>query len=833
MKDYETIDLSGCCNVGNTFFDNPETPRLGAQTFHGLPFLIGQDPPDARRCLIGCCGGDGTASPVTIPIGKAARYVIFAHTLLETKMEEGEPIGREVAAYVVKLVDGEAHRLTIRERFEVAPVPTLWGQQAFLALPDLMDELMPRYEGQWDAAGRRQSETTGANPMAYYVWAWQNEGGGEIESITLEPADRKFVLAAITLGHLEEHPLRKVAKREVVISLNKDGDASEPFDMAVEVDRGVATFPFSLPKEGADTFVKDGRKGWGEPENKQSSPAYVEIAARRSATVTVKNKGEQLAQINWGKLQEDGKADTPRVNFEMADNGRNWVHVKVIDDETGKPVPCRVHFRSPKGIPYQPHGHHNQVNRNLNSWHQDIGGDLKMGQISYAYIDGTCQGWLPRGEVIVDVARGFEYEPVRQKLTIKPGQRALELRLKRWTNMNAAGWYSGDSHVHFLGDRGAHREAQGEDLNVVNLLASQWGHLFTNTEDFIGRPSVSDDGATIVYCSQENRQHLLGHLILWGLKVQVSPWCSDGPGEAELGGNMEITMSRWADQCRAQGGTVVIPHLPAPNGEPATLIATGRADAVEMLIQGGYQHQEYYRYLNCGYKLPLVGGTDKMSSDVPVGIYRTYAHVGNDQPFNYDNWCQAVKAGRTFLSGGPIIDIKVNGVGVGETIKLPGNGGTVEVEATAESIIPIYSLQIVQEGNVIASTEVKKGARRLELKEKVKIESHSWLAARCGGPKYEPMPHYDAWGRGIFAHTSPVYLAVGGDWWMFDEETAQYMLTLIDGSVEYIRHTAAHHEHDNVTHHHTHHDHQQFLEEPFHEAAAAIHRRMHQLGIKH
>ena len=32
-----------------------------------------------------------------------------------------------------------------------------------------------------------------------------------------------------------------------------------------------------------------------------------------------------------------------------------------------------------------------------------------------------------------------------------------------------------------------------------------------------------------------------------------------------------------------------------------------------------YGHLEYYRYLNCGYKLPLVGGTDKMSSDVPVG----------------------------------------------------------------------------------------------------------------------------------------------------------------------------------------------------------------------
>ena len=45
-------------------------------------------------------------------------------------------------------------------------------------------------------------------------------------------------------------------------------------------------------------------------------------------------------------------------------------------------------------------------------------------------------------------------------------------------------------------------------------------------------------------------------------------------------------------------GTVVIPHLPNPNCEPAALIATGRADAVEMLNHGVYPHLEYYRYFN-------------------------------------------------------------------------------------------------------------------------------------------------------------------------------------------------------------------------------------------
>ena len=367
--------------------------------------------------------------------------------------------------------------------------------------------------------------------------------------------------------------------------------------------------------------------------------------------------------------------------------------------------------------------------------------------------------------MIVDVARGFEYEPLRAKVKVELGQRELELRLKRWCNMNEDRWFSGDSHVHFLSRQGSHMEANGEDLNVVNMLQSQWGNLFTDTQEFTGEASISNDGKSIVYVSQENRQHFLGHLILWGLKKPVMPWCSDGLGEAELGGSLEVTMSDWADQTHEQGGTVVIPHLPNPNGEPATLIATGRADAIEMLRHGEFEHNEWYRYLNCGYKLPLVGGTDKMSNDVPVGIYRTYAYIPPDQEFNYDNWCKSVATGRTFHSGGPMIRFTVDGRSVGDTIDLPGNGGTVEVEAEAESILPIHTLQVVQEGRVVASSEDLKGARKLSLKAQVKVEGHSWLAARCSGPNYNSVPHHDGWGRGIFAHTSPIYIACGGEWW--------------------------------------------------------------------
>jgi hypothetical protein len=300
-----------------------------------------------------------------------------------------------------------------------------------------------------------------------------------------------------------------------------------------------------------------------------------------------------------------------------------------------------------------------------------------------------------------------------------------------------------------------------------------------------------------------------------------------------MGGTLEATLSDWADQCHAQGGTVIIPHLPNPNGEPATLIATGRADAVEMLRHGAYQHLEYYRYLNAGYKLPLVGGTDKMTSDVPVGIYRTYVYIPPDEPFTYESWCRSVAAGRTFHSGGPLLRFEVEGRRIGDTVMLPGNGGMVEVVAEAASILPIHTLEIVQEGRVVASTTEEKGARKLSLRARVKVERHSWLAARCGGPGYTALPHHDGWARGIMAHTSPVYLACGGEWWMFDQETAQYMLTLVDGCLSYIRRGSRQSPPGRTTHHHGEADHLAYLERPFVEAREAIHRRMHQLGVPH
>jgi hypothetical protein len=834
MPDYEPLSLAALCNAGASLLGEGREIPTGVQTYHGLPFLVG--PSDASgQCVLAF--GDGVrAEDMTVPVGTQARHVIVAHRLLDSRIWEGDPVGRLVAEYVFRYAHGPEVVVPIRERFEIAVIPSPWGQLAFLAYPDMKDGLAARHQGNWGAAGNRQTEASQAWPRNFYLWAWAGaHPEREIASITVRPKGPRFLIGAITLGHLDEHPFNRSAKRAVKIVLPSEEDANRPFNLEVDVDRGVATYAYALPRETADQFLSDPFLGWGQPQNPHASPAFVEIAATPSATVTVRQNGETLGAFRWGELLEKRAPDAgPRLRPILVDEGRNWVRTTVLDEETGKPLPCRIHFRSPDGIPYQPHGHHTYVNSNMGTWHVDIGGDVRLGQITYAYINGRCEGWLPRGDVIVDIARGYEHEPIRQRVRIEPGQRDLTFRLKRLCDMNRERYFSGDTHVHFLSTQGAHTEAAGEGVNVVNLLQSQWGHLFTNTEEFTGRPSVAPDGKTIVYATQENRQHILGHLTLLGLKEPVMPWCSDGPGEAELGGNLETTLCRWADACHAQGGTVVIPHIPNPNCEPAALIATGRADAAEWLVHDSYMHLEYYRYLNCGYRLPIVGGTDKMTSDVPVGIYRTYVYIPEDEPFSYDAWCRGLRSGNTFHSGGPILRFRVEGRPIGSTLQLPGNGGTVEVEASAVSVLPFHSLELVMNGEVIARTEEPSGTRRLSLRESVRVERHSWIAARCAGPGYfQSVRHHDGWRRGVMAHTSPVYLAVGGEWWMFDAGAANYLMTLLEGGLEYIRRRSLQWEPGSVTHHHEEDDHLKYLEEPFREAMEAIHKRMHQLGIPH
>lgn len=823
---YQPLDIASHCDVGLEVFDperylsggtwlNPEDgpdPLVGDCLLRGVPFRIGHSDvsSDAPRYI----GFLAPADPVRIEINRTATTVIFAHVVLSTRMWiEGEPPGRVVARYRFAYVDGEEQTVDIRERFEIGHCPQPWGHRPFLAYPDRLDGREPRSSGTWERAGYRLTEVTMGTTHGYTLWPWRNPRPEQpLASVTIEPVSAGFIVAGITTSTSDEHPFQLPPRRPIRIER-----VGPPGDVDISVDRGVATYTYSTVDHASPDWA--GLDGWG---GTAGGSVYGHVAATPSATLQVEREGSDTVALRWGDLTNESY-DGPEISVRALGPEKNWVHV-TVKDESGAPVPCRVSFVSEDGIPYPPHGHQAPVQAGLRAWNLDIGGDVLLGDVSYAYIDGRCQGWLPRGKVWVEAARGFEYEPTKVQVDIRPGQRELEIELKRNVDLAADGWYSGDTHVHFLSPDGALTEAAAEGLAVVNLLQAQWGHLFTNVEDFTGRTRVSEDGTVFVHVSQENRQHVLGHINLLGLKRPVMPFSSDGASEAELGGGLDTTTSRWADSAHAQGATVIVAHMPMPNGETAVLISTGRADGVEMIDFNHFEHLEYYRYLNGGYRLPLVGGTDKMEATMPVGLYRTYAKV--DGQLSLESWLAAVRAGRTFASSGPLIGFSVDGREPGDTLRVPA-GGTVTARATVTSVFPVHALQIVQGGQVVAQVESAEGSRSLALEEEIKVSEHGWLVARCAGPGYTAgVRHFDHDRRPVMAHTSPVYVDVG----VRNPEagaTHRYLKTLVDGGLSYVR-QAIHESDEAITYHHGEADHRAYLEEPFLEALTALNSRIAQ-----
>jgi hypothetical protein len=101
----------------------------------------------------------------------------------------------------------------------------------------------------------------------------------------------------------------------------------------------------------------------------------------------------------------------------------------------------------------------------------------ERGFASYFYADGPVSVDVPGGPVSVRAGCGFEYEPVDTLVTLG-GPATVTITLHRSVDMNALGWYSGDTHVHIshppviypLGATDLLRVAKGEDLNFINSM---------------------------------------------------------------------------------------------------------------------------------------------------------------------------------------------------------------------------------------------------------------------------------------------------------------------------------------------------------------------------
>ena len=241
-----------------------------------------------------------------------------------------------------------------------------------------------------------------------------------------------------------------------------------------------------------------------------------------------------------------------------------------------------------------------------------------------------------------------------------------------------------------------------------------------------------------------------------------------------------------------------------------------------MIRHGRYEHATWYRYLNAGYRLPLVGGTDKMSSDTPVA---SCAPTSGFPPMSRSRTTSGAgicaSAGRSRRSG-LLSSFSVNGAEIGDTVALPAGGGTVEIHARAEFTVPDPRPRIDPErpgGGERVLVRRRGWLRSLELRETIKVGRELLVRGARGGPGYwQPLRHHDEWNRGIFAHTSPCTSGSvdrGGNSMRRRPATSWRWSTAVSST---FRDPSPQYPEGSVTHFHGEADHRAYVERPFHEA---------------
>jgi hypothetical protein len=127
---------------------------------------------------------------------------------------------------------------------------------------------------------------------------------------------------------------------------------------------------------------------------------------------------------------------------------------------------------------------------------------------------------------------------------------------------------------------------------------------------------------------------------------------------------------------------------------------------------------------------------------------------------------KGLKAGRSFVTNGPMIEFTANGKLPGDTIVLAAPGD-VRVQARAEARASLSRIEVLHNGAGAAEGSVESSGRSATLDRTVRIEKSGWLGARVYGT------------GGTQAHTSPIYVEVAGQA-ASSKADAAYFLEWID-----------------------------------------------------
>ena len=456
----------------------------------------------------------------------------------------------------------------------------------------------------------------------------------------------------------------------------------------------------------------------------------------------------------------------------------------VVDAQSGAALACRLHIQ----------------NRTTGEWlfpkSTDPSGTAveyrrQVGQTSSLEMHTTLSAHpfqisLPPGEYRIEAVRGKEFLPTVEEFDVTNEPVNLKISLQRFINMPESGWFSGDVHAHRSMDEMS-SVIVAEDLNV-GFPMTYW------VRDSQEIPSASGPGLEgkpvavapnhFLYpvnteyeiFSINGKRHTQGAVLVLNhkrpLNIPAPPALSVAEEARRQGGLLDLEKHSWA------WSMMIVPIMNvdlfelsnnhnwqtefafsqwtienAPKWPEVERSATGFTE----LGWTEFALQTYYSLLNCGFRMRVSAGTGSGVHPVPAGHSRVYVHTGN--PFSYEKWIEHLNAGHSFVTTGPLMNVRFDGDLPGTTWTRTEQQNDISITGTITCFNRLKSIEVIRNGILmerlnVEPTKTQHGVWEYAISTTAPLQYSGWVALRC----FEDLP-----GEKVsFAHTNPVFMDVAG-----------------------------------------------------------------------
>jgi len=434
-----------------------------------------------------------------------------------------------------------------------------------------------------------------------------------------------------------------------------------------------------------------------------------------------------------------------------------------VKDTSNKLLPCRVHLKDSSGKP--------QRADSLPFWHDHF------------VCPGTAQFQLAPGKYSYEIERGPEYQPLSGSFEVQENlTNTIGLKLERLADMAAEGWWSGDLHVHrSIND--IELLMQAEDLHVAPVMTWWNNQNYWQNQKTPERLLVKFDGNRFYHLMGGEDEREGGALLYFNLEkpLRISGATREYPSPMQF-----------LHEARHEKGVWIDIEKPFWWDVPVWL-ASGQVDSIELANNhmcrsqmyeseawgkprdssrlppprgNGFWSQEiYYHILNCGLRLPPSAGSASGVLPNPVGYNRVYVYTGKD--LSYDKWWQGLRAGRSFVSNGPLLRCKANGQLPGHVFTLKKQENlSVDLQIGLSTREPVSYIEVIKDGE-IAETIGFEEWKRTGKTGILSFNRSGWFLVRVIAENPKTFR---------FASTAPYYVEVGEAKRRISRSAAQFFL---------------------------------------------------------